>query len=193
MTDITKAKVFTTGQVAELCRVAPRTVSKWFDSGRLKGYRIPGSQDRRIPRANLISFMKEHGVPLGQLRDGSDAILLVGVDRDLAGNLTHLLSAYDFDLQSAQSTFDAGLIASSLHPHCVIIDTAIGTTDAEMIARTLRSVPENAGAVIIGLVRDSEFQSGLDDKLFNETFRKPFDVVLLAERVRTLTTKSPSN
>ena len=37
-------KVFTTGQVAKICKVAPRTVSKWFDSGRLKGYRIPGSQ-----------------------------------------------------------------------------------------------------------------------------------------------------
>ena len=34
-------KVFTTGQVAKICKVAPRTVSKWFDSGRLKGYRIP--------------------------------------------------------------------------------------------------------------------------------------------------------
>ena len=28
-------KVFTTGQVAKICKVAPRTVSKWFDSGRL--------------------------------------------------------------------------------------------------------------------------------------------------------------
>src|SRR5947207_1217774 len=43
-------KVFTTGQVAKICKVAPRTVSKWFDSGRLRGYRIPGSQDRRIPQ-----------------------------------------------------------------------------------------------------------------------------------------------
>ncbi len=54
-------KVFTTGQVAKICKVAPRTVSKWFDSGRLKGYRIPGSQDRRIPREHLIRFLKEHG------------------------------------------------------------------------------------------------------------------------------------
>ena len=60
-------KVFTTGQVAKICKVAPRTVSKWFDSGRLKGYRIPGSQDRRIPREYLIKFLKEHGMPLGDL------------------------------------------------------------------------------------------------------------------------------
>src|SRR5262249_633636 len=58
-------KVFTTGQVAKICKVAPRTVSKWFDSGRLRGYRIPGSQDRRIPREHLLRFLKEHGMPLG--------------------------------------------------------------------------------------------------------------------------------
>jgi len=57
-------KVFTTGQVAKICKVAPRTVSKWFDSGRLRGYRIPGSQDRRIPREHLLRFLKEHGMPL---------------------------------------------------------------------------------------------------------------------------------
>ena len=62
-------KVFTTGQVAKICKVAPRTVSKWFDSGRLRGYRIPGSQDRRIPREQLIKFLKEHGMPLGELED----------------------------------------------------------------------------------------------------------------------------
>src|SRR5947209_14833978 len=54
-------KVFTTGQVAKICKVAPRTVSKWFDSGQLKGYRIPGSRDRRIPREDLIRFLEENG------------------------------------------------------------------------------------------------------------------------------------
>lgn len=54
-------KVYTTMQAAEICRVSPRTVSKWFDSGRLKGYRVPGSQDRRIPREYLLKFLREHG------------------------------------------------------------------------------------------------------------------------------------
>jgi excisionase family DNA binding protein len=73
--------IFTTGQVAKICKVAPRTVSKWFDSGRLRGYRIPGSQDRRIPREHLIRFLKEHGMPLGELEDEAlGKILLVGSD-----------------------------------------------------------------------------------------------------------------
>jgi len=52
--------VLTTGEVAKICNVAPRTVSKWFDSGQLRGYRIPGSKDRRIPVAQLVRFMKAH-------------------------------------------------------------------------------------------------------------------------------------
>ena len=75
-------KVFTTGQVAKICKVAPRTVSKWFDSGRLRGYRIPGSQDRRIPREHLIRFLKEHGMPLGDLEEeGWHKILVVGAEQ----------------------------------------------------------------------------------------------------------------
>lgn len=59
--------IFTTDEVAKICKVAPRTVSKWFDSGRLRGYRIPGSQDRRIPREYLIRFLKEHGFSTNEL------------------------------------------------------------------------------------------------------------------------------
>ena len=81
-------KVFTTGQVAKICKVAPRTVSKWFDSGRLRGYRIPGSQDRRIPREYLIKFLKEHGMPLGDLEDEAMAkVLIVAQDQVLIENL----------------------------------------------------------------------------------------------------------
>ena len=55
--------VLTTGEVAQICNVASRTVGKWFDKKLLKGYRIPGSRDRRIPIAELIAFMKKHNIP----------------------------------------------------------------------------------------------------------------------------------
>lgn len=67
--------VFTTGQVAKICHVAPRTVSKWFDSGRLRGYRIPGSQDRRIPRENLVRFLVMHDIPLHRIELTDDEIV----------------------------------------------------------------------------------------------------------------------
>lgn len=55
-------RVFTTGEVALLCAVSPRTAGQWVDSGKLRGYRIPGSNDRRVPAKNLAEFMRAHGM-----------------------------------------------------------------------------------------------------------------------------------
>ena len=72
--------VLTTGEVAKICSVAPRTVSKWFDSGQLRGYRIPGSKDRRIPVDQLVRFMRVHGIPLNGLDRGSANLVILDSD-----------------------------------------------------------------------------------------------------------------
>lgn len=59
--------VLTTGQVAEAIGVGSRTAAKLIDSGRLKGWRIPGSRMRRVAREELVRFMAEHGIPASQL------------------------------------------------------------------------------------------------------------------------------
>ena len=130
-------KVFTTGQVAKICKVAPRTVSKWFDSGRLRGYRIPGSQDRRIPREHLLRFLKEHGMPLGDLEaEVYNKILVVGADAPLQVVLRdHLRESDDFRIETAASGFEAGIRTESFHPDCIIIDMALGRIEAGQIAR----------------------------------------------------------
>ncbi|MEX0717025.1 MAG: helix-turn-helix domain-containing protein [Planctomycetaceae bacterium] len=179
--------IFTTGQVAKICKVAPRTVSKWFDSGRLRGYRIPGSQDRRIPREHLIRFLKEHGMPLGELEDEAlGKILLVGADAPVRAGLDEMMSAEEFKIESAASGFEAGIQAESLHPDCVVIDFAMGRNESVMIAQNLRRNPEYGETVLVGLLTDEDHASGFDRTLFSETFRKPFDAALLAERIRTL-------
>ena len=179
--------IFTTGQVAKICKVAPRTVSKWFDSGRLRGYRIPGSQDRRIPRDHLIRFLKEHGMPLGELEDEAmGKILLVGADAQVRASLTEMMGENDFKLESATSGFEAGIQAESLHPDCVVIDFTMGRNEALMIAQNLKKNAEYTDTVLIGLLTDDDTAAGFDRTIFNETFRKPFDAALLAERIRTL-------
>lgn len=179
--------IFTTGQVAKICKVAPRTVSKWFDSGRLRGYRIPGSQDRRIPREHLVRFLKEHGMPLGELEDEAlGKLLVVGADQQVQGSLAEMITAEDFKLEYAASGFEAGIQAESLHPDCVVIDFAMGRNEALMIAQNLKKNTEYTDTVLVGLLSDEDNASGFDRTLFNETFRKPFDAALLAERIKTL-------
>ncbi len=64
-------KLLTSGDVARICGVAPRTVSKWCDSGKLKSFRIPGSLHRRIVPEDLLAFLKENGMPI-RPADGED-------------------------------------------------------------------------------------------------------------------------
>ena len=122
--------IFTTGQVAKICKVAPRTVSKWFDSGRLRGYRIPGSQDRRIPREHLIRFLKEHGMPLGELEDEAmGKVLLVGAESHTRSSLNEMMGFGDCLLPTPwgkdktdrvpPSEPDALAIGFRSRPHCL--------------------------------------------------------------------------
>ena len=74
--------VLTTGDVAKICNVAGRTVSKWFDNGLLKGYHIPGSRDRRIPVEEMVRFMKEHNIPT-TARTAKQKLLLKTIKRFL--------------------------------------------------------------------------------------------------------------
>ena len=55
--------VFTTGEAAKICKVSQQTIIRCFDSGGLKGFRVPGSRFRRIPREHLYAFMKENNIP----------------------------------------------------------------------------------------------------------------------------------
>jgi len=62
----------------------------------------------------------------------------------------------------------------------------LGREEALMIAQNLRKNGEYQETVLIGLLSDEDNASGFDRTVFNETFRKPFDAALLAERIRTL-------
>ena len=54
-----------------------------FDNGQLKGFRVPGSRFRRIPRDVLYKFMKENGIPTDALESGKRKALVVDDDHDI--------------------------------------------------------------------------------------------------------------
>lgn len=189
-------KVFTTGQVAKICKVAPRTVSKWFDSGRLRGYRIPGSQDRRIPREHLIRFLKEHGMPLGELEEeGWHKILIIGAEKLFIDRMKELLPEDDdYKFELASSGFEAGIQAESFHPDTIVVDLAMGRSEGLQIAQNLRRNPQYEETLITAMaLEDEATPEGLLNFGFNEVFKKPFDVALLAERIKTLVEEKRDN
>ena len=138
-----RPKVLTTGQVARICSVAPRTVSKWFDMGQLRGYRIPGSRDRRIPVDLLIRFMKAHNMPLNGLDAGPGRVLLVLSDMQLSQTVRQQLEQAGFQVETAQGEFQAGLQAERFHPHVVVLEAVPGPNS---IASAVRHEPRRRSA-----------------------------------------------
>ena len=189
-------KVFTTGQVAKICKVSPRTVCKWFDAGRLHGYRIPGGQDRRILRGELIRFLKAHGMPLGELDDEcSYGILIVGAEPRFVDGLCELLSDDDrLRCVAVETSFDAGIQVESCHPHTIVVDLAMGRCESMQMVQSLRRKSEFAAVPIMALANEDEATpESLTHHSFVEVFQKPFDLQLLAERIRTLVVMGRDN
>jgi len=159
----------------------------------LRGYRIPGSQDRRIPREHLLRFLKEHGMPLGELEaEVYHKVLVVGAESTLLASLRdNLRETDDFRIETAASGFEAGIRAESFHPDCIIIDLALGRIEAGQIAQNLRLSEDHQTTILVALTSD---EPGEDTyKLgFNDAFKKPFDGALLAERVRRLISQKKS-
>jgi len=62
----------TVGDIAEKLAVSRRTVSKWIDTGLLPGYRLPGSQHRRVQRHSLLDFLKHHDLPVALMADSNE-------------------------------------------------------------------------------------------------------------------------
>lgn len=144
--------ILTTGQVAHICKVAPRTVTKWFDSGQLKGYRIPGGRDRRIPASELIRFMKCHNMPTGGLEHDTIRILIVDSDFSLSNTIAgELRKNPSFSVETAGSGFDAGLIAQKFEPHVILINLIAAGIDADHICTNIRNNDELQTTKVIAI------------------------------------------
>jgi excisionase family DNA binding protein len=171
--------VLTTGDVAKICNVAPRTVSKWFDSGQLKGYRIPGSKDRRIPVSELARFMKAHNMPATALPVGKIRVLIVDSDGDAASALADALQTNaDYEVQTVRSNFETGVTAQKFAPHVLLISLLAGDIDATSICKSIRANEGLQTIKVIALsnqLSDSE-SAALLQKGFDGCISNPADV-----------------
>lgn len=189
--DMQKRKdVLTTGQVAQICNVAPRTVTKWFDSGQLKGYRIPGSKDRRIPTNELIRFMKAHDIPTDELEVGKMRILIIDSDCQYADNLAgSLQEKRNYEVLTAANSFDAGLMAQKMIPHVIFLNLMAQDIDASQVCKYIRTNPELAGAKVIAIAENlSENETdALLQKGFDAVLANPDDFELAANIIQEAT------
>jgi len=186
----TDKEVLTTGEVAKICNVAPRTVSKWFDSGQLQGYRIPGSKDRRIPMPQLIRFMKEHNIPMDGLTTGQTRVLIVDDDPEVVSVLRKLLGEQsNYEVETATDGFEAGMHCQRFKPHVLLLDIHLGDGDGRRVADLVRTSDDLQITRIVamsGKLTDGQ-SSQLRSQGFDAFLKKPFQVRQVVEAIEKLT------
>jgi len=182
-------QVFTTGEAAEVCKVSQQTIIRCFDAGRLKGFRVPGSRFRRIPREELIRFMKTNEIPTDVFSHGKKKVLVVDDDPQIVELFRDVLGQNDkYEVRSAMTGYDAGMLTTEFKPDLMILDYMLPDVNGNVVCKTVRENARHAAMKILivsGVVNREEIDdlmsSGADDFL-----KKPFDIDELMGRIASL-------
>ena len=177
--------VFTTGEAAKICKVSQQTIIRCFDNGTLKGFRVPGSRFRRIPRNELYSFMRDNGIPTDALESGKRKLLIVDDDQELVELMSDTFARDGrFEIKTANNGFDAGMLVKEFRPDLVVLDIMLPDINGKEVCQRVRadSALEDVRILCIsGMIEDDKIQelrlAGADDFM-----QKPFQVERLLDR-----------
>ena len=187
--------VFTTGEAAKICKVSQQTIIRCFDNGQLKGFRVPGSRFRRIPREMLYKFMKDNGIPTDALESGKRKVLLVDDDVELVEVMTKFLEEDGrFDVKIATTGFDAGMLVKEYRPDMLVLDVMLPDINGKEVCQRVRAdnTMEDVRILCIsGMIEEDKIQdlrlAGADDFM-----HKPFDAEMLIDRMCKMLDMEPA-
>ena len=178
--------VFTTGEAAKICKVSQQTIIRCFDSGQLKGFRVPGSRFRRIPRDQLFAFMKDNGIPTDALESGKRKVLVVDDDRDLVELIVDVLEKDGrFETRSVNNGFDAGMMVKEYRPDLIVLDVMLQDINGKDVCVRVRNdntLEEVKIICISGMVEEDKIEE-LKAAGANDFLAKPFETDKLIERM----------
>jgi excisionase family DNA binding protein len=182
-------RTFTTGEAAAVCKVSQQTIIRCFDSGRLTGFRVPGSKFRRIPRDELIRFMKANNIPVDLLEGGKKRILVVDDDPQITEMFVDMLNRDGrYEVKTAATGYDAGMLTESFRPHLIILDYMLPDVNGTVVCQRVRAKPETAETRIVfvsGVVNQDEIANLLKAG-GDEFIKKPFNVQTFLSKVAEL-------
>ena len=177
--------VFTTGEAARICKVSQQTIIRCFDNGTLKGFRVPGSRFRRIPRDQLFQFMKDNGIPTDALESGKRKVLIVDDDEELVELLVDVFARDGrFEIRSANNGFDAGMYVKEFRPDLVVLDVMLPDINGKEVCQRVRQddTLDSVKIICISGMVEQDKVADLKAAGANDFIQKPFTIDKLLDR-----------
>ena len=181
--------VFTTGEAAKICKLSQQTIIRCFDSGQLEGFRVPGSRFRRVPRGNLIKFMRDNNIPMDGFGDDRFRVLVVDDEPEIVELFVDALEADGrFEVSTAQTGYEAGMLTEKFRPDIVVLDYLLPDINGTAVCRTIRSQPELAGVKILAIsaIANPAEEEDLMAAGADAFLKKPFNIEQVIERILEL-------
>jgi len=183
--------VFTTGEVAKICKMNVMTVNRRFDDGTLKGYKLPKSGVRRVPYKELVTFMKNFNIPLEFLNPFSPAfkVLIVDDEEAVVSTLRRYIEQFnldncEFDVKDTSNGFDAGRLYETFAPDLLVLDIKLPGRE---VARKMKAEPGCLTKIlgISGIISEEESKA-LKDAGFDAYLAKPVELASFKQTVYDL-------
>ena len=177
--------VFTTGEAAKICKVSQQTIIRCFDNGSLKGFRVPGSRFRRIPRNELYSFMRDNQIPTDALESGKRKVLIVDDDVELVELMGDAFARDGrFEIKTANNGFDAGMLVKEFRPDLVVLDIMLPDINGKEVCQRVRAdnTLEAVKVICISGMVEADKVADLRAAGADDFLQKPFTVERLLER-----------
>ncbi len=182
--------VFTTGEAAKICKVSQQTIIRCFDNGQLKGFRVPGSKFRRIPREQLFKFMRDNSIPTDALESGKRKVLLVDDEAEILEMMTRALEDDGrFEVKMAANGFDAGMMVKEYRPELIVLDVMLPDINGKEVCTRVRSDSNLEDVKIICISGSVEVEEKKQELMLagaDDFMPKPFDVDQLIEKMCVL-------
>jgi DNA-binding response OmpR family regulator len=130
--------------------------------------------------------MKENNIPLDALETGKKKVLVVDDDDEIIELIVDVLVRDGrFDIKTASSGYDAGILTEQFRPDLILLDYMLPDVNGNIVCHTIRRNPDFESIKIIivsGVIKQDEIdqllKSGAQDFI-----RKPFDIGEFTDKI----------
>ena len=185
-------KTLTSGEIASYCDVNLRTVIRWIESGKLKGFKLPGRGNNRVLVEDFVAFLERHDMPIPDSLKGiaTPSILIVDDEMPVAKSTQRVARRAGYESYIATGGFQAGIMLSQYEPKVMTLDLSMPGMDGYSVIEFTRdqSKYKDLKIVVISALDEISLERALEIGA-DATLQKPFsnhDLTMVLEQFMSM-------
>lgn len=137
----TDKRLYTTGEIAELCHVTINAVKKWIAAGKINAFRTPGGHFR-INSCEFMAFLDKYKLEIKEEAFPERRRILVvddepGIVEFIKGALE--MMERNFLIETASDGYEALIKVGDFKPELLVLDIKMPKIDGLEVCRRLKS------------------------------------------------------